>query len=89
MLQVNINGQSHQFADVLTINQALRKIAVEVETGKSDIKENVLKLRTAEFDQILLIATSPAALAACQRVAATLSEEKGPTVEFLSWLDIS
>ncbi len=32
MLQVIINGQPHQFADGLTINEALRQIAVEVPT---------------------------------------------------------
>ncbi|NBQ44066.1 MAG: hypothetical protein EBU23_16770 [Mycobacteriaceae bacterium] len=32
MLQVTINGQPHQFADGLTINQALRQITVEVPT---------------------------------------------------------
>ena len=32
MLQVTINGQSHQFPEGLTINQALRQIAVEVPT---------------------------------------------------------
>ena len=32
MLQVTINGQSHEFAEGLTINQALRQIAVEVPT---------------------------------------------------------
>ncbi|NOS72724.1 MAG: formate dehydrogenase subunit alpha [Verrucomicrobia bacterium] len=32
MLQVTINGQSHQFPDGLTINQALGRIAIEVPT---------------------------------------------------------
>ena len=32
MLQVTINGQSYQFAEGLTINEALREIGLEVPT---------------------------------------------------------
>jgi len=63
------------------------KVAVEIETGKSNIKENLNKITGAGFDRIILIATSPAAAAACQRV---IDETKvKPAVELLSWLDVS
>jgi len=44
------------------------RIAVEVETGKSDIAENLAKLRRAGFDRIVVIATTPAAVTACTRI---------------------
>ena len=44
-----------------------KKLAVEVETGKSDIKENLNKIKDAGFDRIVLVATSPAAVSACQK----------------------
>jgi Holliday junction resolvase-like predicted endonuclease len=64
-----------------------RTVAVEIETGKSDTKENLTKLAHAEVDQIVLVATSPAASAACQKAMADATG--GPPVQLLSWLDIS
>ena len=43
------------------------QIAVEVETGKSNIKTNLNKVRNAGFDRIVLVATSPTAVTACQK----------------------
>ena len=64
------------------------RVAVEVETGKSDVQGNLEKIRNAGFDRIVLIATSPAAATACQKVIGTNPEDKS-RIEQLSWLDIS
>jgi hypothetical protein len=63
------------------------RVAVEVETGKSDIDKNVVKLLANGFDRVVLLATSPAAVTACQEAAKKVS--KGRSVEILTWLDIS
>jgi len=63
------------------------RIAVEVETGKSNVKKNLLKVKDAGFDRVILIATSPAAVAACRKVADSLKSGKS-RVEQLTWLDI-
>ncbi len=65
------------------------KVAVEVETGKSDVKQNVAKIRHAGFDRIVLLATSPAAIGVCQRVLDSADKRDAPPVELLTWLDIS
>lgn len=65
------------------------KVAVEVETGKSDVKENVAKIRHAGFDRIVLLATSPTAIGVCQRVLDSIDKTGSPPVELLTWLDIS
>jgi hypothetical protein len=63
------------------------RIAIEVETGKSDTKENILKLQNAGFDQIVLMATCPEAVSACQKAIAAASSAS-TSVELLTWLDI-
>ena len=65
------------------------RVAVEIETGKSDIKGNLTKLRGRQFDQIVLIATSPTAVAACQRAMDTFQDSEAETVKLLTWLDVS
>jgi len=64
------------------------QVAVEVETGKSDIPTNLAKSRQAGFDRIVLVATSPAAVGICQRA---IEQVPGgcPSVEILTWLDVS
>ena len=64
-----------------------QKVAVEVETGKSNIRKNLNKIENAGFDRIVLVATSPAAVSSCQKIID--SNDKSSTVELLSWLDIS
>jgi predicted RecB family endonuclease len=64
------------------------KVAVEVETGKSNIKENLSKIKSAGFDRIVLFATSPAAVAVCQRVVDSTEKGQSRVVELLTWLDI-
>ena len=65
------------------------RVAVEVETGKSDIKENLAKLQKAGFDRIIFVATSPAAVSACQRVIQAADAGTCPSVALLTWLDIT
>ena len=65
------------------------RIAVEIETGKSDIKENVTKLQHADFDRIILVATSPVAVSACEKCMDALVADSRPAVELLTWLDVS
>jgi hypothetical protein len=61
-------------------------VAVEIETGKSNTKENLAKIAHAGFDRIVLVATSPAASVVCQKVLADV--RGGPPVQLLTWLDI-
>ena len=64
------------------------RVAVEIETGKSDVKGNLEKIRNVGFDRIVLIATSPAATTVCQKVIDSHPQDKS-RIEQLSWLDIS
>jgi len=64
------------------------RIAVEVETGKSNVKGNLDKIRDAGFDRIVLVATSPAAVTVCQK-AVDSGQDDESRIEQLSWLDIS
>ena len=64
-------------------------IAVEVETGKSDIKEDLNKIKRAGFDRVVLFATSPMAVAACGKAMNTSRKVASAPVEMLTWLDIS
>ena len=65
------------------------QVAVEIETGKSNIKENLNKIKDAGFDRIVLVATSPAAVSACQKAVDSTERTQAPAVELLTWLDIS
>ena len=65
------------------------KVAVEVETGKSNIKENLNKIKGAGFDRIVLLATSPAGTEACRRTVDSTEGGQSPAVELITWLDIS
>ena len=64
------------------------RVAIEVETGRSNIKNNLHKIEDAGFDRVLLIATSPAAVTACQKAIANAKQGNFP-IEQLTWLDIS
>jgi hypothetical protein len=72
--------------DVLATRPGER-VAIEIETGKSDIAANLLKLHGARFDRAVLLATSPAAIAACDRTLPRLGDP--PEVELKTWLDVS
>ena len=67
------------------------RIAIEIETGKSDIKANLTKVKDADFDRVILIATSPAAVTACQKAIKNLPDEysHNHSVELQTWLDIA
>lgn len=65
------------------------RVAVEIETGKSDIKANLTKIRNAGFDRGVLVATSPTAAGACQKAVEAAGREQKPAVELLTWLDVS
>lgn len=64
------------------------RIAMEVETGKSDIAANIGKLRGAGFDHVILLATSPSAISACQK-ALHGADRLGDDVEMWTWLDLA
>jgi len=65
------------------------RIAIEVETGKSDIKANLINVKTGEFDSVVLVATSPAAVAACQKAMDDTDCTDSTAIELLTWLDVS
>ena len=64
-----------------------RRLAIEVETGKSNIQGNLVKLRAARFDEIILLATSPSAVAACQKAIESVDHDI--PVRLMTWLDVS
>jgi len=72
--------------DLLAERPGLR-VAVEIETGKSDVVENLTKIQKGDFNRIVLIATSPTAVTACQK--ATEKTKSIISVELMTWLDIS
>jgi len=64
------------------------RVAIEVETGKSDLKANLIKTQGEAFDAVVLVATSPAAVTACQRAIDSVPRGLKPTVDLLTWLDM-
>lgn len=72
--------------DVVAERQGER-VAVEVETGRSDITANLEKVAEAGFDRVVLVATSPSAVEACQK--ALERQHAGPESQLLTWLDFS
>jgi len=64
-------------------------IAIEVETGKSDIKSNLSHIKRSGFDKMILVATSPSAISACRKAIEAVEEGGSATIELLTWLDIS
>jgi hypothetical protein len=64
------------------------RIAIEVETGKSNIKANLEKLRSAGFNKVIVIATSPAAVAPCQQAVDVGLAKLGLQAELWTWLDL-
>ena len=76
------------FLDLLAERPGER-IAVEVETGKSDIAENLKNVHKAEVDRVIVVATTPAAVSACQRALQTQPDRAEPPIELMTWLDVS
>lgn len=73
--------------DILA-QRAGERIAVEVETGKSNIRANLDKTKDVGFDRIVFVATSPAAISACQKAIEASEPGKPGLTELLTWLDI-
>jgi hypothetical protein len=65
------------------------RIAVEVETGKSDIEANLAKMKKGDFDRVVLLATSPEAVTLCQKAIAGREGAGSPPIDLMTWLDIS
>ena len=61
----------------------------EVETGKSNIKANLDKIKDAGFDRIVFVATSATAVCACQKAIEDVGHSDSDTTELLTWLDIA
>ncbi|MFP4107269.1 MAG: hypothetical protein ACLFVU_14445, partial [Phycisphaerae bacterium] len=72
------------FVDVLAARESER-VAVEIETGKSDIAANIQKLTEEDLDEILLVATSPSAIKACEKAVAAVDTSQ--RIRVMSWLD--
>ncbi|MCP4612809.1 MAG: hypothetical protein GY845_29290, partial [Planctomycetes bacterium] len=64
-------------------------IAIEVETGKSDIKANLEKIKDAGFDKIIFVSTNPSAVGKCQKAIDSVERSDSSPLEQLSWLDIT
>lgn len=65
------------------------RVAIEIETGKSDIKANLRNALVADFDRVVLVATSPTATTPCQRAIEHLPDDQAASVELMTWLDVS
>ena len=65
------------------------KLAVEIETGKSDIATNIKKIKNAGFDAVVLLATSPAAATACRKARDTHRSSSSCPVRQMTWLDVA
>jgi len=63
------------------------RVAIEVETGKSDIRTNLSNVQKGSFDRVVLVATCPSAVTQCQKAMNDMSTTA--RVELLTWLDIS
>jgi len=74
--------------DVLAVKNGER-IAFEIETGKSDIKANLNKVKNVGFDRIVFVATSATAVSTCQKVIEAEGYSDSDTIELFTWLDIS
>ncbi len=65
------------------------RVAVEIETGKSNITQNIRKIQHADFNQIILIATNPDSITACKKAMEQAEPQTKIPVTLLTWLDIS
>jgi hypothetical protein len=65
------------------------QMAIEVETGKSNVKNNLKNILKAGFNGTILVATSAEAIKPCQKAIDSMKESDSPKIELLSWLDIS
>ena len=64
-------------------------VAIEIETGKSDIKTNLKNIIKADFDRAIVLSTSPEAVTACQKALDSIEKSKSSMqIELLTWLDV-
>ena len=64
------------------------RVAIEVETGKSDIQANLQNAEKGEFDRVVLVATSPQAMEVCRKAVDGLKDDQSESVELMTWLDL-
>lgn len=64
------------------------QVAVEIETGKSNIKANLKNTVNGGFTRTVLVATSGDAVTVCQKAIDSMRENDSAKIELLSWLDI-
>lgn len=74
--------------DLLAERQGER-LAVEIETGKSDIPANLTKLAGKGFTKLIVVATNPNAVTACQKAIRDLGPEPPVAMELWTWLEVS
>lgn len=85
-LEQSVHGNGT--VDVLATRPG-EQLAIEVETGKSNIKANLTKLRKKDFDRLVVIATNPTAVTACQKALNQLDDHNDPPIDLKTWLDLS
>ncbi len=72
----------------LLVERPNERVAIEIETGKSNIKTNLAKVKNADFDRLIMVATSPAALSPCHQAIEGAGLGKDSSVEPMTWLDL-
>ena len=50
---------------------------------------NIEKTRLSGFDRVILVATSPSAVSACQRALDSVPPEARRAVEIMTWLEVA
>jgi hypothetical protein len=83
-----VDSSDNGAADILAKKPG-QAIAIEVETGKSNTQESQNQVKSAGFDRVVLLATSSAAVTACQKAIDSPRKSGSEPVEMLSRLDIS
>lgn len=65
-----------------------QRIAIEVETGKSDLAANLKNAKKGGFDRLIVLATSPMAVSACAKAIEESTPDNSLPIELLTWLDL-
>ena len=73
----------------LVAEKSGEQIAIEVETGKSDIPENLKNALEADMDSIVLVATSATAVTACQKAIDDCTLREKESIKLMTWLDMT
>ena len=76
------------FADSRSVRAIGAPRSIRLKTGKSDVKANLRNALAAEFDRVIVVATSPAAATTCQSAVDDLADDVRLGVELLTWLDV-